>query len=121
MAEPEFGEWLANELVSMLEAMLEETELRAFCREKMSKSGRSGPTRAKALDRLLRDSPNPDFIFAVATLARDEDLFACLSSEAWTVHVGAGPTRGSYVVTDFLMLRRVLELLIESPKRAPAS
>jgi trehalose 6-phosphate synthase/phosphatase len=30
MAEPEFGEWLANELVSMLEAMLAEPELRAF-------------------------------------------------------------------------------------------
>ena len=30
MAEPEFGEWLANELVSMLEAALAQTELRAF-------------------------------------------------------------------------------------------
>src|SRR5439155_18964638 len=35
-AEPEFGAWLANELVSMLEAMLAETELRAFRGEKRS-------------------------------------------------------------------------------------
>ncbi len=35
MAEPEFGAWLANELVSMLEAMLAETELRAFRGEKI--------------------------------------------------------------------------------------
>ena len=35
MADPEFGEWLANELVSMLEAMLAETELRAFRGEKI--------------------------------------------------------------------------------------
>ncbi|HEV2729584.1 MAG TPA: trehalose-phosphatase, partial [Terriglobales bacterium] len=34
MADPEFGEWLANELVSMLEAMLAQTELRAFRGEK---------------------------------------------------------------------------------------
>src|SRR6202040_2656720 len=35
MAEPEFGGWLANELVSMLEAMLAETELRASRGEKI--------------------------------------------------------------------------------------
>jgi trehalose 6-phosphate synthase/phosphatase len=29
-AEPEFGEWLATELVSMLEGMLADTELRAY-------------------------------------------------------------------------------------------
>jgi trehalose 6-phosphate synthase/phosphatase len=32
MADPEFGEWLANGLVSMLEAMLAETELRPSAR-----------------------------------------------------------------------------------------
>jgi len=36
LADPEFGGWLANELVSMLEAMLAETELRAFRGQRVS-------------------------------------------------------------------------------------
>ena len=51
MAEPEFGEWLANELVSMLEAMLADTELRAYRGHKIVEirpvwveQGRSSPS-----------------------------------------------------------------------------
>jgi trehalose 6-phosphate synthase/phosphatase len=45
MAEPEFGEWLSNELASMLEAMLAETELRAFRGDKIVEISRFGPIR----------------------------------------------------------------------------
>src|SRR5580704_6383904 len=121
MAEPEFGEWLANELVAMLEAMLAETELRAFRGEKVIEVKPVWASKGEALARLLRNFPDPDFLFAAGDDRTDEDLFERLPNHAWTVHVGAGPTRASLVVADFLTLRRVLELLAESGDARRAS
>src|ERR1700731_3835389 len=56
MAEPEFGAWLANELVSMLEAMLAETELRAFRGEKVVEIKPAWANKGEALMRLLPPS-----------------------------------------------------------------
>jgi len=111
MAEPEFGEWLANELVSMLEAMLAETELRAFRGEKIVEVKPVWANKGEAIQRLLRDFPGPDFILAAGDDRTDEDLFERAPSRAWTVHIGPGPTRASFVVTDLQALRGVLELL----------
>ena len=111
MAEPEFGEWLANELVSMLEAMLAETELRAFRGEKIVEVKPVWANKGEAIERLLRDFPGPDFILAAGDDRTDEDLFERAPSNAWTVHIGPGPTRASFVVTDLQVLRGVLESL----------
>ena len=111
MAEPEFGEWLANELVSMLEAMLAETELRAFRGEKIVEVKPVWANKGEAIERLLREFPAPQFILAAGDARTDEDLFERAPSNAWTVRVGPGPTRASYVVTDLQALRAVLEML----------
>jgi trehalose 6-phosphate synthase/phosphatase len=121
MAEPEFGEWLANELVAMLEAMLAETELRAFRGEKIVEVKPVWANKAEALERLLQETPDPDFIFAAGDDRTDEDLFERLSGDAWTVHVGPGPTRASFTVTDTEVLRRMLELLATSGTARRAS
>lgn len=121
MAEPEFGEWLANELVSMLDAMLAQTELRAFRGEKVIEVKPVWANKGEALERLLRDFPTPDFIFAAGDGRTDEDLFERLPSDAWTVHVGSGATRAGFVVTDFQALRRTLELLARSGNADRAS
>ena len=120
-AEPEFGEWLANELVSMLEAMLAETELRAFRGEKIVEVKPVWANKGEMLGRLLAAYPDPDFIFAAGDDRTDEDLFERLQDNAWTVHIGPGPTRASYVVADFEGLRRVLKLLAESGRLRKAS
>jgi trehalose 6-phosphate synthase/phosphatase len=114
MAEPEFGEWLANELVSMLEAMLAETELRAFRGQKIVEVRPVWANKGEAFHRLLGYLSDPDFIFAAGDDRTDEDLFERLPDSAWTVHVGLGPTRASFIVPDFQALRRVLELLVET-------
>lgn len=111
MAEPEFGEWLANELVSMLEAMLAETELRAFRGEKIVEVKPVWANKGEAIEWLLRDFPGPDFVLAAGDDRTDEDLFERAPGNAWTVHVGPGPTRASFVVTDLRVLRGVLESL----------
>jgi trehalose 6-phosphate synthase/phosphatase len=114
MAEPEFGEWLANELVSMLEAMLAETELRAFRGEKIVEVKPVWASKGEALERLLRELPDRDFVFAAGDDRSDEDLFERLQNDSWTVHVGRGPTRASFVLADFQELRRVLELFTDA-------
>ena len=110
MAEPEFGAWLANELVSMLEAMLAQTELRAFRGEKIVEVKPVWANKGEALARLLTSVSPPDVLFAAGDDRTDEDLFERIQSDAWTVHVGPGPTRAAFVVADVESLRRVLEM-----------
>ena len=110
MAEPEFGAWLANELVSMLEAMLAETELRAFRGDKVVEVKPVWANKGEALDRLLTVLSSPDFLFAAGDDRTDEDLFEHMPTEAWTVHIGPGPTRAAFVLPDFESLRKVLEM-----------
>jgi trehalose 6-phosphate synthase/phosphatase len=121
MADPEFGEWLANELVSMLEAMLAETELRAFRGEKIVEVKPVWANKGEVVKRLMAAWANPNFVFAAGDDRTDEDLFERLQSDAWTVHVGPGPTRASYVVSDFEGLRQVLKLFAESGDARKAS
>ena len=112
MAEPEFGEWLANELVAMLEAMLAETELRAFRGEKIIEVRPVWVNKGEALERLLAAQPNPDFLFAAGDDRTDEDLFERITSQAWTVHVGLGPTHAAFAVPDFENVRKLLEMFV---------
>jgi trehalose 6-phosphate synthase/phosphatase len=121
MADPEFGEWLANELVSMLEAMLAETELRAFRGEKIVEVKPVWANKGEVVERILVACSDADFIFAAGDDRTDEDVFERLRSDAWTVHVGPGPTRASFVVADVEGLCRVLELFVESGNLRKAS
>jgi trehalose 6-phosphate synthase/phosphatase len=101
MADPEFGEWLANELVSMLEAMLADTELGAFRGHKIVEVRPVWANKGEAFNRLPSYLPDPDFMFAAGDDRTDEDLFERMPNGAWTVHVGPGPTPASFVVPDF--------------------
>jgi trehalose 6-phosphate synthase/phosphatase len=65
-------------------------------------------------ERLLTAYSDPDFIFAAGDDRTDEDLFERLPAHAWTVHVGPGATRASFVTADFQSLRRLLTLIAET-------
>lgn len=121
MADPEFGEWLANALVAMLEAMLADTELRAYGGEKLVEVKPVWANNGEALDRLLRACPDRHFIFAAGDDRTDEDLFERLPAHAWKVHVGAGPTRASFMVSDVEALRSLLQLFIKAGVESKAS
>jgi trehalose 6-phosphate synthase/phosphatase len=110
MAEPEFSEWLANELVSMLEAMLAETELRASRGAKTIEVRPVWVNKGETLERLVAAQPDPDFLFAAGDDRTDEDLFERIRGEAWTVHVGTGPTHAAFAVPNCESIRRLLEI-----------
>jgi len=114
MAEPEFGDWLANELASMLEAMLAETELRAFRGDKTIEVRPVWTSKGEAFERLLAACEGRDFMFAAGDDRTDEDLFERMPDGAWTVHVGPGPTRAAFVVRDFETVREVLQMFVKS-------
>jgi trehalose 6-phosphate synthase/phosphatase len=114
LIEPEFGEWLANELVSMLEAMLAETELRAHRGNKIVEVKPVWANKGDAFERLLAAQPQPDFLFAAGDDRTDEELFERMQSAAYTVHVGPGATRASFAVSDFRGVRELLEIFVEA-------
>jgi trehalose 6-phosphate synthase/phosphatase len=111
MAEPEFGEWLSHELVEMLESMLAETELRAVRGEKVVEVRPSWANKGQLMDRLLALWPDPDFQLAIGDDRTDEELFARIDPQAWTVRVGGGATRARFALRDPEEVARLLERL----------
>jgi trehalose 6-phosphate synthase/phosphatase len=108
MADPEFGEWLANELVSNLEQMLADTELRAYRGQKTVEVKPGWANKGEVLARLSQSAPRAEFCLAAGDDRTDEDLFARLPEDAWTIHIGDRHTRAKYCLSDSHELRRLL-------------
>ena len=119
--EPEFGEWLANELVSTLEGMLAETELRALRGNKIVEVRPVWANKGEAFQHLWPTQPDPDFLLAVGDDRTDEDLFERVPSGNWTIHVGAGPTRASFVLPDSQSVGTLLEMFCKRPEAMDAA
>ena len=91
LADPEFGEWLANELVATLDEMLADTELQAIRGNKTVEVRFAWAHKGAVVDRLQALRPDADFRLAIGDDRTDEDLFQHLRGEsAWTVRVGEG-------------------------------
>ena len=112
LAEPEFGEWLANELVAMLENLLAQTELRAYRGRKVVEVKPLWVTKGSVPERLQPIWPGADYLFAIGDDRTDEDLFASLPESAWTVHVGPGETRARFTLPDVAAVRNLLETFV---------
>ena len=114
MSDPEFGEWLANELVAALDGMLAETDLRAYRGQKIVEVKPLWANKGEVLARLAAARPDPAFCLAAGDDRTDEDLFASLPAGAWTVHVGANRSRAKFRVRDHGEMRRLLARLAEA-------
>ncbi len=110
-ADPEFAGWLANELVSNLEALLAETELRAVRGEKIVEVKPAWANKSAAVAWMAAVRPRPDFVMAIGDERADEDLFAHLPPDAWTIRVGQGRTRARHRLPGPESARRLLEAL----------
>ncbi|HEV3471323.1 MAG TPA: bifunctional alpha,alpha-trehalose-phosphate synthase (UDP-forming)/trehalose-phosphatase [Pyrinomonadaceae bacterium] len=121
MADPEFGAWLANELVSTLEQLLAETELRAFRGQKIVEVKPAWANKGEVLARLARADPPADFCLAAGDDRTDEDLFARLPEDAWTVRVGDGDSRARFFLPGPAELRAFLTRLADSAETRTAA
>jgi len=111
MSDPEFGEWLANELVAGLEELLADTELRAIRAHKSVEVNFTWANKGEVVRHLEAAGPAPDFRLAVGDDQTDEDLFAVMPPEAWTIHVGGGPSQARFQLATPGDVRRLLEAL----------
>jgi trehalose 6-phosphate synthase/phosphatase len=108
LSAPEFGEWLARELVAMLEGMLAETELRAIRGRKIVEIKPLWIHKGAAVARLASGFGPETFQFAAGDDRTDEDTFEVLPPDAWTVRVGEARSHARFFVADS---SRLLELL----------
>jgi trehalose 6-phosphate synthase/phosphatase len=109
--EAEFGDWLATELVAMLEGMLAETELRAYRGSKIVEVKPMWANKGALANELLPGYADDAFILGIGDDRTDEDLFARLPENAWSVHVGGGPSKARYSLPDTHRVRQVLQQL----------
>jgi trehalose 6-phosphate synthase/phosphatase len=111
MSDPEFGDWLANELVATLEELLAETELRAVRGQMSVEVKLAWANKGEVVGRLEGDGFTPDLRLALGDDRTDEDLFERLPEDAWTIHVGEGPSRARYLLPGPGAVIRLLEAL----------
>lgn len=110
-AEAEFGDWLATELVAMLEGMLAETELRAYPGKKIIEVKPMWANKGSFVNELLPLYFDASFIMGIGDDQTDEDLFSRLPDSAWSVHVGSGPSKARFSIADTAHVRKLLYLL----------
>ncbi|MDQ2843922.1 MAG: bifunctional alpha,alpha-trehalose-phosphate synthase (UDP-forming)/trehalose-phosphatase [Acidobacteriota bacterium] len=113
MIEAEFGDWLATELVAMLEGMLAETELRAYRGHKIVEIKPMWANKGALATELLPGYAANAFILGIGDDQTDEDLFAHLPENAWSVYVGGGQSKAFYSVADTGRVRHVLRQLAQ--------
>jgi trehalose 6-phosphate synthase/phosphatase len=98
LADPEFGEWLANELVATLDEMLADSELQAIRGNKTVEVRLVWANKGTVVDRLEAEHRDATFRLAIGDDRTDEDLFERMRERAWTVRVGEGPSTARYSV-----------------------
>ena len=113
----ESGEWLATELVAILEGMLAETDLRTYRGHKIVEIKPIWANKGAFGNDLVAAYLEPQaFIFSAGDDQTDEDLFARLPAGAWSVHVGSGASKAPYRISDPGRLLDVLGKLAEERK-----
>ena len=114
MADPMFGEWLANELCANLDELLAETELRAIRGQKSVEVRLVWANKGEMVSRVEAALPAVDFRLAVGDDRTDEELFESLPRDAWTVHVGEGTSHARYCLSNPREVIDVLDHLARS-------
>lgn len=118
MADPEFGDWLANDLVANLDHMLAESPVKAVKGQKTVEVKSLWANKGQVYSRLLLSNTVPDFIMAAGDDVTDEDLFARLPENAWTIHVGRNESRAKYYLSNPDEMIALLTQLLEPENTA---
>ena len=114
MSDPEFGDWLANELVANLEEMLAECELRAVRGQRCVEVKLAWANKSEAVAFVEDGETAAEFRLAMGDDRTDEELFERLPAGSWTVHVGAGPSRARYRLPSPAAAVQFLQVLADS-------
>jgi trehalose 6-phosphate synthase/phosphatase len=114
LADPEFGAWLANELVSTLDQLLAGTELSVLRGRKVVEVHFAWANKGEVAASLRHGPSRHRFILAIGDDRTDEDMFTRLPASAWTIHVGRGTTSARFSVRDPGFVLGLLGLLADT-------
>jgi trehalose 6-phosphate synthase/phosphatase len=113
LVDAEFGEWLANELVTTLENQLAGTELAVIHGNKVVEIRYAWANKGEVAAHFVAGFRRKAFVLAMGDDRTDEDLFARLPRSAWTIRVGDGSTAARFRVATPRDVRRILRRLTE--------
>jgi trehalose 6-phosphate synthase/phosphatase len=123
MAEPEFAEWLAGELVALLEGMLSAFEVAPVRGQKVVEIRPVWANKGEFIDWLLREQVLADFYLAAGDDLTDEDMFAKMPTDSIVVHVGPNVPRAAFRVNgpaQFVTILQEALALAEWDHRCPS-
>jgi trehalose 6-phosphate synthase/phosphatase len=118
MADPEFAGWVANEMTALLEGALADTEFRASKGRKLVEVKPAWANKGAIIERILALASSPEFILAAGDDRTDEDMFTKLDDQAWTIHVGRGPSAARFALPDAASFRVILDQFTQNVHRA---
>ncbi|MEO5926427.1 MAG: bifunctional alpha,alpha-trehalose-phosphate synthase (UDP-forming)/trehalose-phosphatase [Bryobacteraceae bacterium] len=114
MAELKFSDWLAQELVAMLDDMLAETELRAIRGKKIVEVRPGWIHKGEIAKRFVELCGPGEFQLAIGDDRTDEDVFEALDPSSWTVYVGDERSRAKFRVANASEVRSLLQRMAMS-------
>ncbi len=111
MTDPEFGLWQARELCSQLQGMLAGSELQVQSGNKVVEVKWSKIHKGVAASQIIERAQPADFILALGDDHTDEDMFAAIPADQWTVKVGMGISSARFSLPNSADVQQLLQEL----------
>jgi len=113
-ADSEIGEWQSLDLTTHLENTLASAPVEILTGSKIVEIRQHGLDKGRAYGIVAAEQGPFDFILATGDDRTDEDLFARLGTDAFTVHVGQGGSLATSSLSSPASVRRLLGHLIKA-------
>jgi trehalose 6-phosphate synthase/phosphatase len=113
MVEADFGELQAKELRLHLAELLSNVPVEVLVGDKVVEVRLHGVHKGVIVPSLLAEHGSAVTVLAMGDDRTDEDLFAALPPNSFTVHVGLGPSRAQYRLADPTAARKLLHAILD--------
>ncbi len=113
-AENDVGEWQSLDLTTHLENTLASAPVEIITGSKIVEIRQQGLGKGRAYDFVESERGPFDFVLAIGDDRTDEDLFARLGPDVFSVHVGHGGSLALSSLSSPASVRRLLALLVEA-------
>lgn len=114
-AEPDLGSLRAKELVDTLEGYIANTSLQALQGSRVIEVRHSAVSKGRAAQRFMQEIPDIDFLLAAGDDTTDEDLFAVIPEDQWSIKVRErGQSIAKYSLPNTVSVRLMLKDLLEA-------
>jgi trehalose 6-phosphate synthase/phosphatase len=113
-AENDVGEWQSLDLTTHLENTLASAPVEILTGSKIVEIRQHGLDKGRAYGIVEAEQGPFDFVLATGDDRTDEDLFAQLPSDAYSVHIGQGGSLATSSLSSPASVRRLLALLVKA-------